>query len=75
MKERKEGMGGKNVSAEKPASIDRRKVLKKAAYVAPTIVVLGVLSPIDAVALPSPPPPPGSPLSPLYQPQDDPRKK
>ena len=59
-------------SPENPESISRRKVLKKAAYVAPAIIVLGVLSPIDAVALPSgdPPDPPPSenPLSPFYQP-------
>ncbi len=55
---------------ESPESISRRKVLKKAVYVAPTIIVLGVLSPLDAVAFPSgPPPPPDSPLSPFYQPE------
>ena len=64
-KDRKEKY--KNCS-ESPESTSRRKLLKKAAYVAPTIVVLGVLSPIDAVAISGPPPPPGQ-LSPLNQSQ------
>ncbi len=65
----------KSASPENPESHSRRKVIKKAAYIAPTIIVLGVLSPIEAVALPSPPPPPESPLSPLYKPQNEPEKK
>ena len=47
---------GKNV--ESPESPARRKALKKAAYVAPALIVLGVLTPIKATAISQPPPPP-----------------
>ena len=82
---KKEMNNNKDTTAgpENPQSPARRKIIKKAAYIAPTIIVLGVLSPIEAVALPSPPPPPGpspgpypgSPESLLYQPQDKPENK
>ena len=44
--------------------LSRRKVLKKAAYVAPALIILGVVTPLEASAqLPSggppDPPPPG----------------
>ena len=75
MKKENKKDNDKGAGPDSPESHSRRKVIKKAAYIAPTIIVLGVLSPIEAVALPSPPPPPESPLSPLYQPQNEPEKK
>ena len=72
----------KTGSSESPESPARRKIIKKAAYIAPTIIVLGVLSPIEAMAqvsgLPPPPPPPGESSSssiPDYQPKDQRKKK
>ncbi len=55
----------KSVSPKGPESHVRRKVIKKAAYIAPTLIVLGVLSPIDAVAF-SPPDPPNPVIAQAY---------
>lgn len=47
----------------KVVSQERRDLLKKAAYTAPTLVVLGVITPIDkGYAMSNPPPDPSSPL-------------
>lgn len=57
----------KNNQVQHLASPERRKVLKKAAYLAPTIVVLGVAMPISnayAFSVPTDPPPSNAPYDP-----------
>jgi hypothetical protein len=43
---------------QQPNSPERRKVLKKAAYVAPVVISLGLLNPISSAHAWSVPPPP-----------------
>jgi len=48
-------------NAGKPESVSRRRILKKAAYVAPSLIILGVVTPIEAAGQSGftyPPPPP-----------------
>jgi len=63
MKREVDNNNDKTADSEKPESPERRKIIKKAAYIAPTVIVLGVLSPIDAVAQIGSDPPPGPPTT------------
>jgi len=51
----------KKESDKKVVSLPRRELLKKLAYIPPTLVVLGVLTPQSAGADSPPPPPTSSP--------------
>jgi len=58
MSEKKDSLEEDN----KVVSQERRDLLKKAAYTAPTLVALGVITPIDKAYAWSVPPDPSSPL-------------
>lgn len=56
-------------TSQEVVSPERRELIKKTAYVAPTIVVLGALSPLSsAMAQIGSPPPPPSPSDDEYIP-------
>jgi len=63
MKEKIYGNDTPSDQIEEPDSPARRKVLKKAVYVAPVLVTLGVLTPINSAfaGLSDVPCPPGTP--------------